>query len=154
MYRLYLLLFITQMFKTLNPYFRKHILNSLEVHEFMFINTFFVALFVFMYFIYIQISDNDFIYKFTQKSQKLSIIQIVFFIFIAFVTLCSTFIFIHLDKFYNTPFINGLLSRGMSAILLMAVGVFMFKEEYSYEQISGVFLTIFGLYLVIPKDSN
>ena len=42
----------------------------------------------------------------------------------------------------------------MSAILLMAVGVFMFKEEYSYEQISGVFLTIFGLYLVIPKDSN
>jgi drug/metabolite transporter (DMT)-like permease len=107
-----------------------------------------------MYFIYIQISDNDFIYKFTQKSQKLSIIQIVFFIFIAFVTLSSTFIFIHLDKFYNTPFINGLLSRGMSAILLMAVGVFMFKEEYSYEQISGVFLTIFGLYLVIPKDSN
>ena len=47
MYRLYLLLFITQMFKTMNPYFRKHILNSLEVHEFMFINTFFVALFVF-----------------------------------------------------------------------------------------------------------
>ena len=154
MYRLYLLLFITQMFKTMNPYFRKHILNSLEVHEFMFINTFFVALFVFMYFIYIQISDNDFIYKFTQKSQKLSISQIVFVIFIAFVTLCSTFIFIHLDKFYNTPFINGLLSRGMSAILLMAIGVFMFKEEYSYEQISGVFLTIFGLYLVIPKDSN
>ena len=75
MYRLYLLLFITQMFKTMNPYFRKHILNSLEVHEFMFINTFFVALFVFMYFIYIQISDNDFIYKFTQKSQNLSIIQ-------------------------------------------------------------------------------
>jgi drug/metabolite transporter (DMT)-like permease len=118
----------------------------------MFINTFFVAFFVFLYFIYVLISDNQFLYKLANKTQKLTILQLVFFIFIAFVTLCSTYIFIHLDKFYNTPFINGLLSRGMSAILLMAVGVFMFKEEYSYQQISGVFLTIFGLYLVIPTE--
>ena len=148
------MLFITQIFKTLNPYFRKHILDSLEIHEYMIINTFFVATFVFIYFLYKIIFHDHSFEKLVKKVEELSILQVVFFIIIGFVTLCSSIVFIHMDKYYNTPFINGILAKGMSALLLMAVGIFMFKEEYTYMQIFGVFLTIIGLYFVVNKGKK
>lgn len=49
---MYFFLALTTFLKTFNPYFRKHILDSLESHEYLFLNTFFVAFFVFLYFIY------------------------------------------------------------------------------------------------------
>jgi len=49
---MYFLLAVTSLLKTFSPYLRKHILDSIEGHEYMFINTFFVALFVFLYFMY------------------------------------------------------------------------------------------------------
>jgi len=41
--------------------------------------------------------------------------------------------------------------RTASTISLILVGIFMFEEKYSWKQIAGVFLTIFGVLLVSQK---
>jgi hypothetical protein len=148
---MYLLLGITMLLKTLNPYFRKHILESLESHEYLFINTFFIGLFVFLFLFYKIIFDNSSIDKLIDKVQNLTIMQVVCFILIAFITVSSSAVLIHMDKHYNTPLINGLLNKVIAVILLMGVGVFIFKEKYTYTQIFGIFLTIIGIYLIINK---
>ena len=45
-------LFLTSFLKSFNPYLRKHILNSLESHEYLFLNTFIIS-FLYLYFFYI-----------------------------------------------------------------------------------------------------
>lgn len=70
---------------------------------------------------------------------------------IAFITIISSIVIINLDKYFNTPLINSLLSKCISAVLLLMVGIFIFKEKYNIKQIFGIFLTIVGLFLVSCK---
>lgn len=148
---MYFFLALTTFLKTFNPYFRKHILDSLESHEYLFLNTFFVAFFVFLYFIYKLIFHDIFFNKLINKINNLSIIQIIYFMLIAFITIISSIVIINLDKYFNTPLINSLLSKCISAVLLLMVGIFIFKEKYNIKQIFGIFLTIVGLFLVSCK---
>jgi len=148
---MYLFLAFTQLLKTMTPYFRKHILHDLESHEYLFINTFFVGCFVLLFFIYKTIFHDNSFDQFLDKIQNLTILQVVFFVIIAFITISSSIVLIHMDKHYNTPFINGLLTKVIAAILLICVSVFIFQEKYTFTQIFGIFLTILGLYLVMKK---
>ena len=148
---MYFFLTITQLLKTFNPYFRKHILESLEMHEYLFINTFFITCFVFLYFLYKFFFHNKFIDTLTNKILNLTIIQVIYFMFIAFITVFSSIVLIQLDKKHNTPLINGLLTKVISVILLLIISIFMFKEKYNYKQIVGIFLTVLGLYLTTHK---
>lgn len=148
---MYFFLGITHFLKMLNPYFRKHILETLESHEYLFLNTFFVACFVFLFFIYKIIFHDSILNKLTEKIKKLTFIQIIYFMIIAFITVFSSIILIHMDKHYNTPLINGLLNKIIASIFLLCVGIFMFEEKYNYKQIIGVILTIIGLYLMMNK---
>jgi drug/metabolite transporter (DMT)-like permease len=59
----------------------------------------------------------------------------------------SIFIF-EFDKNYNTPLINSMLSRIVSTLCLVFVGIFIFEEKYSWIQISGIILTIVGVFLI------
>jgi len=148
---MYFFLAITTFLKTFNPYFRKHILDSLESHEYLFLNTFFVALFVFLYFLYKLIFHDAFFDKLVDKITNLTILQIIYFMLIAFITISSSIVIINLDKYFNTPFINSLLSKSVASILLLLVGVIIFKEKYNIKQIFGIFLTMIGLFLVSCK---
>jgi len=148
---MYFFLGVTQLLKTMTPYFRKYILQNLESHEYLFINTFFVACFVLLFFMYKTIFHDNSFDQFIDKIQNLTIIQVLFFTIIAFITFSSSFVLIHMDKHYNTPFINSLLTKVIAAILLICVSVFLFEEKYTFTQIFGVFLTILGLYLIINK---
>jgi drug/metabolite transporter (DMT)-like permease len=149
---MYFFLAITTFLKTFNPYFRKHILDSLESHEYLFLNTFFVALFVFLYFLYKLIFHDAFFDKLVDKITNLTILQIIYFMLIAFITISSSIVIINLDKYFNTPFINSLLSKSVASILLLLVGVIIFKEKYNIKQIFGIFLTIVGLFLISCKE--
>jgi drug/metabolite transporter (DMT)-like permease len=149
---LYYLLFVIQILKTCNIYFRKHLLYTLDAHEYLFINTFLIACFVLILSFYKIFYHNYSIKKLFNKVQKLSILQICFLIIIAFITICSSLIFINVDKKHNTPLINRLLSKVLSTILLVMIGVFFFKEKYNLKQYIGIFLTIIGIYLTINKN--
>jgi hypothetical protein len=137
--------------KIFNPYFRKHLLETLESHEYLFLNTFLVAFFVMLYFIYKLFLHDKYIHKLAYKIRNLTTTQIVYFIIIALVTDISSLVLINFDKYYNTPLINGLFTKVIAAALLLLVGIFMFKEKYNYKQICGIVLTVVGLFLISYK---
>jgi len=151
---MYFFLALTQLLKTFNPYFRKHILQTLESHEYLFINTIFVGCFVFLFFLYKTIFHEKSFDQFVDKIKNLTILHVVYFVVIAFITISSSIVLITMDKHYNTPLINGLLTKVIAAILLMIVGIFLFEEKYNYQQTFGIFLTIVGLYLVMDKSKK
>uniref|UniRef100_A0A6C0IH95 EamA domain-containing protein n=1 Tax=viral metagenome TaxID=1070528 RepID=A0A6C0IH95_9ZZZZ len=148
---MYFLVTLITLLKTFTPYFRKHILDSLEGHEYLFLNTVFVTLFVLFYFIYKFIYHDDMCDKLVNKIYNLTFLQVIFFILIAFITLVSSIVLINLDKNYNTPLINSILTKGIAAILLLFVGTIIYEEKYNSKQIFGIFLTIIGLFLINCK---
>ena len=148
---MYFFLFITSFLKTFDPYLRKHILDSLESHEFLFLNTLLVSLFVFSFFLYKILFHDDMFDKLMNKAINLTFLQIIYFMLIAFITVISSIVIIQFDKEYNTPLINSLLLKGFTAVLLLLVGIFIYKENYNIKQIAGIFLTIIGLFLTTCK---
>lgn len=149
---MYSFLVLTSFLKTFNPYFRKHILNSLESHEYLFLNTFVVSFFVFLYFLYKLIFHNNSLNKLVDKMYNLSFLQIIYFILIALITVTFSIVIINFDKYYNTPLINSLLSKCLATILLILVGVFIYNEKYNYKQVLGILLIIVGLFLTGSKE--
>jgi len=148
---MYFLLAVTSLLKTFSPYLRKHILDSIEGHEYMFINTFFVAFFVFLYFMYKIIYHDDMFDKLVNNMYKLTFLQVIYFILIAFITVVSSIVIINLDKNFNTPLINSMLSKGIAAVMLLFVATIIYKEKYNLKQVFGIFLTVLGLFLINCK---
>jgi len=148
---MYFFLALITFLKTFSPYLRKHILDSLESHEFLFLNTFFVSFFVFLYFIYKFLFHDTFLEEFEKKIRDLTILQVVYFAIIAFITIASSIVIINLDKYFNTPLINSLMTKALAAILLLFVSIFIYQEKYNIKQIFGIFLTLVGLFLISCK---
>jgi drug/metabolite transporter (DMT)-like permease len=136
--------------KSLSPYFRKYILNILESHELLFINTFFISIIVFLVFIYKWLFDKEF-HKTIENYQKMSIGHYSCSFFIALFTVFSTLFIYDFDKNYNTPFLNSMFIKVASVFFLFLAGVFLFEEQYTVKQIFGILLAIFGVYLVTSK---
>lgn len=145
---MYFFLAITSFLKTFNPYLRKHILQSLESHEYLFINTFFVAFFVCLFFLYKIIFHDHSFDQLLDKIYDLTFLQIIYFMFIAFATVVSAISIIHLDKYFNTPLLNLLFSKSLGTIMLILIGVFIYQEKYNLMQCFGMFLTMVGLFLL------
>ena len=148
---MYFLLTLVSLLKTFTPYLRKHILDSIEEHEYMFINTFFIVLFVFLYFIYKIIYHDGMLDKLTNNIYNLTFLQVIFFMLIAFITVVSSMVLVNLDKNYNTPLINSMLSKGIAAVMLLIVATIIYKEKYNLKQVFGIFLTVIGLILINCK---
>lgn len=145
---MYFFVVLTSLCKTFTPYFRKHILNSFESHEYLFLNTFIVSFFVLVYFLFRLLLDNKCLNKLLVKIPNLTLLQVIYFVLIAFITVFSSIVIINLDKYYNTPLLNSLLMKGLAAILLIMVGVFIYNEKYNYTQVLGVVLTIIGIFFI------
>ena len=149
---MYFFLVVTSILKTFNPYFRKHILNSLESHEYFFVHTFVISLVVGMFFMYKLLHEPKSFDKLLDKIIHLTPLQLTYFALIAIITVCSSMVIIHFDKHYNTPLINSLLTRGFATISLILVGIFIYNEKYNHIQLFGIFLTVLGLFLTMSKE--
>lgn len=137
------------MLKSFTPYFRKHILTTLGSHDLLFINTFIISFVVFLFFLYKLIFDKSKTISETFKNYgKLSITQICCLVVMSLLAVGSSIFIFEFDKNYNTPLINSMLSRIISTLCLVFVGVFIFEEKYSWIQISGIILTIVGVFLI------
>jgi drug/metabolite transporter (DMT)-like permease len=83
--------------------------------------------------------------------RSLSFTQLGALFVMAFLAVGSSIFIYEFDKNYNTPLINSMFMRTASTISLILVGIFLFEERYSWKQIAGVFLTIFGVLLISQK---
>jgi len=149
---MYYYLFGLSILKSFTPYFRKHILNTLNSHDLLFINTFFISIVVLCIFLYNLFFDKKkpLIETFNNYS-KLSTTQILSLCVMAFLAVGSSIFIYEFDKNYNTPLINSMFMKIASTISLIFIGVFLFEEKYSWKQIIGVFLTILGIFFIAQK---
>lgn len=86
------------------------------------------------------------------KYKSLSLTQVLFALTIGIITIISSLLVLNLDKYYNTPLINSMLLKLLSAGLLLLTGIFIFKEKYNYKQLLGLFLAVIGGLLLFCKD--
>jgi drug/metabolite transporter (DMT)-like permease len=74
---------------------------------------------------------------------------------IAIFTVLSSILLYEMDKKYiNSTMMNVLLLRVGSTLVLLLVGLFLFKERYTWIQIVGFFLVILGIYLIGNKKDK
>jgi len=138
--------------KSFTPYFRKHVLTTLNAHDLLFINTFIIFSIVFVFFVYqLLFNKSKPLVETLQNYRNLSFTQVGALIVMAFLAIGSSIFIYEFDKNYNTPLINSMFMRTASTISLIIVGMFLFEERYSWKQIAGVFLTIFGILLISQK---
>ncbi len=142
--------------KSIVPYFRKHILGTLNSDEFLLLNSTIIFVIILIIFV-IKILTGE--QEKTMKQiinnyKKMTYIQVIFITIIALLTVMSSLFIYELDKKHNTPLINSILLRSFSIISMILVGVFIFGELYSWVQIVGVILAIFGLFLIIQKPKK
>jgi drug/metabolite transporter (DMT)-like permease len=133
--------------KSINPYFRKHILNILDSHDLLFINSFFISVVVFIIFLYKLFFDKKSLNNIAENYRKLTLSHYLCIIIISIFTVSSSLLLYEFDKKYNTPLMNSMFLRCISILALFFTGYFFFKEQYNWKQILGLIFIIIGVFL-------
>lgn len=134
--------------KSSTPYFRKHILNTLNSVDFIFINTLLIFFVVSLLFVYFFFFDKPVLRDTFNNCKKLTLTQYSCLLLLAILTISSSYVMNHFDKYYNTPLINSIFKKVVSVFFLFVVGIFLFEEKYNLKQILGLLLCSAGLYLI------
>jgi drug/metabolite transporter (DMT)-like permease len=146
---MYSVLFGISIMKSLRPFFKKNVLKSdIDEDDFLFLNTFFISLFVVIYFIYnfTKKKKVDF-----NKYKNMKPIELGSMVGVSLFTVVSTILVLQMDKGYQTPFINSMLTKGFSTIFVIAIGMIIYKENYNMLQMLGIALILTGTYLISSK---
>lgn len=135
--------------KSCRPYFLKNIFDTVDIQDFLLINTVFIMLIVFVYFL-INCTLNEECFSVTCKNcSNLSLPQYLILFGFALFTVFSTFKLVEFDLNYNTPAINAVLINTVALMFLFFVGRFIFQEDYNITHIIGLLLIAIGIILLI-----
>ena len=150
---MYSILFGVSILKSLRPFFKKNVLQTIDEDDFLYLNTFFIGLFVIAYFIYSTRFKKDNNKKRTviDKCKNLKPVEIISMMIVSLFTVISTVLVLQMDKGYQTPFINSMLTKGFSTILVIVIGMVVYKENYSMLQMLGIGLILLGTFLISSK---
>ena len=137
--------------KTIDPYYRRHLTsNSLNPIDYMyletFIYTFMLVIFVIFKYFY---NRNESVETF-KNLQSVEIKHIIFMSIISFFFIYST-LMIYENEHNDTAFMNSILLRGGTLIGVLLVGIFFYKEKYTWKQVIGIILSLVGIYLLMDK---
>ena len=139
--------------KPLRPYFRKHISDILDHHEYFLLSTMMILFIIFMYIAYLVfISQTTTVGTMLKNISCLNCTEVIAIFVLSCLTVITGLLVFELDKNYNTPLMNEILLKSMSTIAVICVGVFIFKEKYKIHQIFGIGLIIVGIYLASRKN--
>ena len=149
---MYSILFGVSILKSLRPFFKKNVLQTIDEDDFLYLNTFFIGLFVVLYFIYsTRIKKNKEKKNLFDNYKNLKPIEIISMVFVSLFTVISTVLVLQMDKGYQTPFINAMLTKGFSTILVILIGMIVYKENYTKLQMFGIGLILLGTYFISSK---
>jgi drug/metabolite transporter (DMT)-like permease len=149
---MYPFIFGLTIIKSINPYFRKHLLNILDSHDLLFINSFFISLIVFFIFLYKLFFDKKSLKTIAENYQKLTLSHYICILLISILTVSSSLLLYEFDKKYNTPLMNTMFIRCISILALFFTGFFLFKEKYNWKQILGLVFIIIGFFLTSASN--
>lgn len=148
---MYPFLFGIALLQQFRPYFRKHISDRLDPHEFVFLNTLSIGLVVSIYLIYLSFTEQHSFSKMFGKYTMLTFLEYVCIFLLALLTVFSSIFIFHLDKYYNNPFLNSIFIKASGMIMLVLVSIFIFKEKYTMNQIFGVAIILCGIFISTVK---
>ena len=158
--QIYALILLSGIVKTFSPYMRKHILTTLESHEYFLLNLIIfliiISIVTFCEYVYIQTHNHvnkkqHSIVKLYRNCCKLTTTQKICAMTISLVTICTSIVMFELDKKLFTPLINSTIIKVISTFLLVLVSIFIFEEKYKYSQMFGLFLTVVGAVLLVVE---
>jgi len=131
---------------SVKPYCRKHVINSLETHEFMFLNTIIISIIIISYLLYKKTCINDLYYKYT----SLNFTQIASIVLLSMITVFGTLMKLNMDKENNgsSTFMNGLLVKGVTSATIIFIGMAFFNEKYTWKTWLSIFMIAGGIYLI------
>jgi drug/metabolite transporter (DMT)-like permease len=136
--------------KAVSPYFRKHVLEHLDPHDFFVINVVFIVGILSLYLLYRYFFDKKFDAS-IEKIQKMKMSHVCCILILALVTTIYGIAIMSFDKHYNTPLLNTIMLKTFSMIALILVSIFIFKEKYTMTQMLGISMTLAGIYLITLK---
>jgi uncharacterized membrane protein len=135
-------------FKSAVPYMRKHVLNTLDSHDLLYLDALVFFIIVLCIFCYQCIFDRSNVIKTVTNYQRLSYKQMMCVVTISVISVSVVYMILHLDKFYNTPLINYISRVSLTSVCAIIIGIIFFKEMYNVQHIIGILLTITGIYLM------
>lgn len=146
---MYNLLFGVTILKSIRPIFKKNVMQSIDNYSFLLLNTLFIAIFVVLYFIYLN-SKNVKFTKIIDNCKSMNIVQIISMLLISFLTITSTILIMNMDQStLSTSSIT--IMKSVSSIVLLLLGIFLYKEKYNFNQLYGIVLTMIGIYFISSK---
>lgn len=138
----------------MRPYFRKHVLNALEVHDFVLINSLIIFAFFVLYFLFVCTFKNYSLKKTYENCCRLSFTQVLGVVLLGVSTVISSILILNLDKYFNTPSMNYILLKAFSMVALFLVGVFLFEEVYSLSHCAGIGFIVVGILLIMLNTTT
>lgn len=142
-------LFGVTMLKSMRPIFRKNVMQTIDNYSFLLLNTLFISIFVVLYFLYLN-SRNVKFTEVVHNCASLNTVQIISMILVSFLTITSTIVIMNMDQSsLSTTSIT--VMKSISTIILVLLGIFLYKEKYNFTQLYGVLLTVIGIYFIASK---
>ena len=136
---------------SVRPYFRKHVLNTLEPEDYLFLNSLIISICIFSYFLYTYFFNNHVVQRTYKNCCSMTYTQIFALVLLGMFTVVSSLVLFNVEKNFNTPTINHVLLKALSLVALFAVGVFIFNEAYSTSHLLGIGVTITGIVILIAN---
>jgi uncharacterized membrane protein len=141
-------------FKSAVPYMRKHVLNTLNSHDLLYLDALVFFIIVLCIFCYQCIFNRSNIVNTMSNYKQLTYKQMMCVMAISIISVTVVYTILHLDKFYNTPLVNYISRVSLTSISAIIIGIIFFKELYNMQQIIGILLTIAGIYLMTTNRAD
>jgi uncharacterized membrane protein len=129
---------------SVKPYWRKHVIESLEAYEFALLNTIIIGCILLVYILWSKKSVKDI----CSKYYTLTWTQLISIIVLSIITVTGTMLKLTNDKKSNPTFTNGLIVKGISSAIVITVGILFYNETYTWKTWLGIVMIGIGLYLL------
>jgi uncharacterized membrane protein len=129
---------------SVKPYWRKHVIESLEASEFALLNTIIIGCILLVYILWSKKSVKDI----CSKYYTLTWTQLISIIALSIITVTGTMLKLTNDKKSNPTFTNGLIVKGISSAIVITVGILFYNETYTWKTWLGIVMIGIGLYLL------
>jgi uncharacterized membrane protein len=147
---MYHILFGISILKSMEPFFRKDVLQTFNSEEFLFVNTLMISILIILYTLYMYITRKT-KFNIVGKLRTFSFVQILFLVSLSLITFISTVSIFQISKEFNTQNLNALL-KTLTTVFALFIGIIFYNEQYTANQIYGIIITIIGIYLITKKD--
>ena len=147
---MYHILFGISALKSMEPFFRKDVLQTFNNEEFLFVNTLMISLLIILYTLYMHFTKKSQL-NVLKKIRNFSFVQVVFLVALAFITFISTVSIFKISSEFNTQNLNALI-KTLTTVFALGIGVTFYNEQYTATQIYGIITTIVGIYLITKKE--